>query len=232
MIARDNGTRELLNRCARDLLIRDGKLDRIALTAGGRDFRLGDRVIARRNDRRHDIDNGTLGRITDVNRHTGAITIISDAGHPRTLAAGYVTEHLEHAYTLTAHGAQGATFEWTGVIGRASEFTREWAYTALTRARDRTRVYLITEATADQLEREQYAPPEPERTPTDVMQLIGRSMLRREAEALALERVAGAATVDAPTKQGAPAIQTHAGPTEPNWRSVHEQRGTERGLER
>jgi len=35
---------------------------------------------------------------------------------------------------LTGHGAHGATVEWARVIGRPSEFTREWAYTSLSRA--------------------------------------------------------------------------------------------------
>jgi hypothetical protein len=227
IIARDNATRELLNRCARDLLVRDGKLDHVALTAGDRDFRLGDRVIPRRNDRRQNIDNGTLGRITDVDRRTGAITILTDTGRSRTLGADYVTEHLEHAYALTAHGAQGSTFEWAGVIGRASEFTREWAYTALTRSRDRTRVYLIAEATAGQLEREQYAPPEPERTSTEALELVGRSMQRREAEALALEQEPSPSTHAAAAERREPAA-----PSEPNWCSRREHRGNDRAIER
>lgn len=140
-----------MNKCARQLLIRDGTLGHYVFRADDRDFRIGARVIARRNDRHHDIDNGTLGRITDADARTGAITITTDTGKRRTLNADYVTEHLEHAYALTAHGAQGATFDWAAVIGRASGFTREWAYTAMTRARNQTRVYLIAEATASQI---------------------------------------------------------------------------------
>ena len=232
MIARDNATRALLNRFARDLLIRDGTLSHEVLgdRDRDRDFRIGDGVIARRNNRHHDIDNGTLGRITGADARTGAITIATDAGHRRTLDADYVTGHLEHAYALTAHAAQGATFSWAGVIGRASEFTREWAYTALTRARDQTRVYLIGEVTTGQLEREHYAPPEPERTPTEALQLMGRSMLRREAEALALEQASSTSTRAAPAERGESLSQP--APIEPNWRSVRGRRGIDRGMER
>jgi conjugative relaxase-like TrwC/TraI family protein len=232
MIARDNGTRELLNRCARDLLIRDGTLAHNAFSAGEREFRIGDRVIGRRNDRRHEIDNGTLGRVTELHRHTGAITITTDIGHKRTVDADYVSRHLEHAYALTAHGAQGATVNWTAVIGRPSEFTREWAYTALTRARDHTRVYLIAEATAGQLEREQYAPPEPDRTATEALEIMNRSIIRREAEALATEQGPIAPGTSVPVEQARSTSASAPPPVEPNWRAVREQRGLDRGIER
>jgi ATP-dependent exoDNAse (exonuclease V) alpha subunit len=99
-------------------------------------------VIARRNDRQRDLDNGTLGRVAEIDRQTGALTVITDSGHERLLDATYAAEHLEHAYALTGHGAHGATVEWAGVVGRPSEFTYEWAYTSLPRARGTTRVYV------------------------------------------------------------------------------------------
>jgi hypothetical protein len=232
MIARDNATRTLLNRCARELLVCDGTIRSNGLIVGDVEFRIGDRVIGRRNDRQQDVDNGTLGRVTDVDRRTGAITIVTDAGHHRTLNTDYIRDHLEHAYALTAHGAQGATFEWAGVVGRASEFTREWAYTALTRARDRARVYLIAEATAGQLERQEYAPPEPERTPTEALQLMGRSMLRREAEALAVAQQSSISTRAAPASRPEPTVHASDVPVEPRWGAVRERRRAERGIER
>ena len=128
----------------------------------GQEFAAGDRVIARRNDRYRDVDNGTLGRVETIDEQTGAMTVVTDSDERRQLDANYVADHLEHAYALTGHGAHGATVEWAGVIGRPSEFTREWAYTSLSRARARTRVYVVAEATRAQREREQYAPPEPE----------------------------------------------------------------------
>jgi hypothetical protein len=65
---------------------------------------------------------------------------------------------------LTGHGAHGTTVEWAGVIGRPSEFTREWSYTSLSLARVGARACMcvIAEATARQRERDRYAPPEPE----------------------------------------------------------------------
>jgi hypothetical protein len=62
-----------------------------------------------------------------------------------TLDASHVADNLERAHALTGHGAHGATVEWARVIGRPSEFTREWAYTSLSRAR--ARVSVLADAT-------------------------------------------------------------------------------------
>jgi conjugative relaxase-like TrwC/TraI family protein len=189
MIARDNATREILNDRARQLLSRDRALADERVTIADREFRIGDRIIARRNDRHRDIDNGTLGNVAAIDRQTGELTIITDAGQRRQLDASYAAEHLEHAYALTGHGAQGATVEWSAVTGRPSEFTREWAYTALSRARGHTELHVIAEARPEQREREHYAPPEPQRTATEAMETLAASMRRREAERLAIDTI-------------------------------------------
>jgi conjugative relaxase-like TrwC/TraI family protein len=248
MIARDNVTREMLNDRARALLIREGALAADGVTVADQEFRVGDRVIARRNDRYREVDNGTLATVDEIDRRTGALTVITDTGPRRLLDATYVSDHLEHAYALTGHGAHGATVEWAGVIGRPSEFTREWSYTSLSRARWPTRVYVITEATAGQREREQYAPPEPERTAEEALEIMTRSMRRREAEPLATEhmaepampnaaasrqsqtslaefadagadRAASTAPIDL-TAEPAPTV-----PPEPNWHALRQARG-------
>ena len=81
------------------------------------------------------MDNGTLGTITDIDTRSQHMLVRTDSGQLRALDYDYVISHLQHAYALTAHGAQGATVDWAGVIGRPEEFTRQWAYTALSRAR-------------------------------------------------------------------------------------------------
>jgi conjugative relaxase-like TrwC/TraI family protein len=189
MIARDNATREILNDHARRLLSRDRTLADERVTIADREFRVGDRVIARRNDRYRDIDNGTLGSVAAIDRDTGELMIITDAGQRRQLDAGYVSDHLEHAYALTGHGAQGTTVEWAAVIGRPSEFTCEWAYTALSRARGQTQLHVIAEVRLEQRERERYAPPEAQRTATETVETLTASMRRHEAEQLAMNTV-------------------------------------------
>jgi conjugative relaxase-like TrwC/TraI family protein len=252
MIARDNSTRTMLNNRARELLVRERAIAAEGVTIADQEFRVGDRVIARRNDRHRDIDNGTLGRVADIDHRTGAMTVVTDSGERRVLDATYATEHLEHAYALTGHGAHGATVEWAGVIGRPSEFTREWAYTSLSRARSRTRVYVIAEATAGQREREQYALPEPERTAEEALEIMGFAMRRREAESLAIGQLARAelepgrpprlpatpldhfaeAGADDASSRATPATRPY--PEEPDWsaRRREQDRSTDRGRER
>jgi ATP-dependent exoDNAse (exonuclease V) alpha subunit len=187
MIARDNATREMLNDRAQALLRRDGVLVGDGIEVADHEFRVGDRVIARRNDRYRDVDNGTLATVTDIDVRTGELKVLTDAGDERLLDAAYASEHVEHAYTLTGHGALGATVQSAGVIGRPFEFSGEWAYTSLSRARGHTRVYVIREATGAQRDREEYAAPEPERTTAESLGVLDRAMRRREAERLAIE---------------------------------------------
>jgi len=249
MIARDNATREILNDRARQVLIAESALGPDGVTIAAQEFRVGDRVIARRNDRHRDIDNGTLGRIAAIDRRTGEVTVITDGGKRRQLDASYVAEHLEHAYALTGHGAHGATVEWAGVIGRPSEFTREWAYTSLSRARGRAHVYVVAEATEGQRKRERYAPPEPDRTAAEALDIMTRTMRRREAEPLAIDAREGPElpaagprpTTRIPLGEQAEAGAEHAsaswevrrppeirGPGPGRWRASERERGIER----
>jgi hypothetical protein len=50
-------------------------------------------------------------------------------------------------------------------------------------------VYVVSEATAGQRLREEYAPAAPERTSDEALDVLSRAMRRREAESLAIEVV-------------------------------------------
>jgi conjugative relaxase-like TrwC/TraI family protein len=186
MITRDNQTRSQLNRAARTRLKRENALAEAGVLIGGREFATGDRVIARRNDRQIDIDNGTTGTVAAVDPVNQSVTVKSDSGAVRELDHGYVASHLEHAYALTAHGSQGATVTWAGVIGRPSEFTREWAYTALSRARERTRLHVIAEP-PNQRPRSITPARANEVAGANAIRALSVAMTRSETEPLALE---------------------------------------------
>lgn len=188
MIARDNQTRERLNQAARAQLRHDGELPPVGVVIGDREFAPGDRVIARRNDRHLDVDNGTLGRVIDANTRAASVLIDTDGGERRKLDLAYVAAHVEHAYALTGHGAQSGTVTWAGVIGRPEEFTREWAYTALSRARDQTVLHVIAERSERDHEREDYGPTVADRDHAETLQALHRAMTRNETERLATEQ--------------------------------------------
>jgi conjugative relaxase-like TrwC/TraI family protein len=222
VIARDNATRDAINDEARQLRAAAGGLGPDALTVGDREFRTGDRVIARRNDQVRDVDNGTLGTVVALDLDRVSVTVETDGGELRPLDVAYVADHLEHAYALTGHGAQGATVDWAAVVGHPSELTRDWAYTALSRARHNTRIHLISESPRADQERARYvplpAPPGPEQS----LKSLAASMRRRGAEPLALMQAAAAA---APLRDGHAADSPPMPPViEPDWRALARRR--------
>ncbi len=113
LIARDNETRRALNRLAREHRRAAGELGE-EHTYGPVTVAVGDRVICRSNERDLDVDNGTRGTVRHVDQ--AGVVIETDAHLVRDLPAGYVADHLEHAYGLTGHGMQGATVEHATVV--------------------------------------------------------------------------------------------------------------------
>lgn len=189
MIARENLTRERLNHAARTLLKQQGILEQHGLWIGGREYSPGDRVIARHNDYAEDVDNGTLGTVVAVDPGSLAVTVQTDAGQLRALDHSYASRYLEHAYAITGHAAQGATVTWAAVVGRPEDFTREWAYTVLSRARIQTTLHVIGEPAGQELEREEYAPGHPPASPGQTLESLERAMRKRETEALAVQQL-------------------------------------------
>jgi hypothetical protein len=190
LIVRDNQRRERLNALIRAELKRDGRLGE-SIHVGGYEFAVGDRVVARRNDREREVDNGMRATVIAVDPTEKDLVVRTDAGAQRRLDAPYVAEHLQHAYVLTAHTVQGATVEWAGVVGRPEDFTRNWSYTALSRAREPTELFVIDAPTERELDRAEIAPGHArglrdERTPIDRLETAMRC---RDDEDLALDRL-------------------------------------------
>jgi conjugative relaxase-like TrwC/TraI family protein len=195
LVTKDNARRAALNSMIREQLTEQGVLT--GHTTMGRfddqdlEWAVGDRVIARRNHKGYDLDNGTLGTIIEVDE--SGMTLADDNGNTRRFDAAdpehvaYVSEHLEHAYALTAHGTQGATLQWAGVVGLPGEFSREWAYTSLSRAKQLTRVYVVSGHTQAEEERKEYATVmEPEVDREKVIARMAARMDKRDIEEAAL----------------------------------------------
>ena len=186
LIARKNDTRRELNELARDQRRAAGALGE-ERTYGAVTVAIGDRVICRNNERDLDIDNGMRGTVRHI--HQGGIVIETDARLVRDLPAGYVAEHVEHAYALTGHGMQGGTVERATVVASPHDLTRGWSYTALSRARGQTR--LLIDTSQDVTERDELAPSTrgEQAQPTDVFARVGRRMLERDDEDLAIDQL-------------------------------------------
>ena len=147
MLAGRNETRLDLNMRARRALDAAGMLSGESLIADGKDFRVGDWVVARRNkafviDGVHrSIRNGSVGSVVAV--QGGSLTIEFDKEGRVALPQWYLDDHgLDHAYARTTYGVQGKTMENAQYLPTdASSF--EEGYVAITRAKSSTRVYLV-----------------------------------------------------------------------------------------
>jgi conjugative relaxase-like TrwC/TraI family protein len=194
LITKDNAMREALNAAAREQWRAGGNLsEEHVRTFGSIEVAAGDRIICRQNQRQHDVDNGTRGTVMAVT--DGQIVLQTDAGTVRGLPASYVAEHVEHAYAMTGHGMQGGTVEWAGVVATQGHLTRGWSYTALTRARERTQLYLVAgdpAAIVESRKERAASGPELEREPVDrdtILATVATRMKERDDEDLAVDQL-------------------------------------------
>ncbi|HME01835.1 MAG TPA: hypothetical protein VKG38_02245, partial [Solirubrobacteraceae bacterium] len=130
------------------------------------------------------------------------VVIDTDSGLVRELPAAYVSEHLEHAYSLTGHGMQGGTVEMAVVVACPRDLTAGWSYTALSRARGQTRLLAYDHDLAEG--RGEFAPAEQLRAAvtSDLLARVQRHMLERDDEDLAIEQLPGAGRADDPALAG------------------------------
>jgi hypothetical protein len=169
-----------LNDAAHLLMLRAGRLGPEAVELGGREFRVGDRVLCRRNYSSLGVRNGTRATVTAFDRD--ALTLRADNGATRHLPLMYARDHLEHGYALTGHSAQGATVERAYVLLPDQGAIQEWGYVACTRARSETHLYLSEH---DALERET---PLRHLNRTTAPERTARALERSSAEQLALDQ--------------------------------------------
>jgi ATP-dependent exoDNAse (exonuclease V) alpha subunit len=141
----------------------------------------------RRNDRGLDVRNGDRATVTAVDPAAGTLTVRTAAGE-RTLPRAFLERcthsgdaALQHGYALTAYVAQGLTCERTLVLVR-DHADREWAYTALSRGRERNQLYTIAGTDRDRLE---YAPASPGRDPDE---RLTAALNRSRQQQLALDQ--------------------------------------------
>ncbi len=134
-----------LNRLARREMLNSRRLGPEALIAGDREFRTGDRVVCLRNQRADDLLNGLRGVVTAVDPEGRSLTVRLTDGSDRTVRTSYLDAgHLDHGYAMTIHKAQGLTADEALVLA-TDDLYREAGYTALSRARLETRVFVVAD---------------------------------------------------------------------------------------
>ncbi len=140
MAAVRNADRAQLNHLARAVMRQAGRLGDDELTAAGRTFAAGDRVMLLRNSAAKRLDNGDTGTVACVD--DGRLVVDLDRGQTVTLDRAYlVAGHVEHAYATTVYKAQGSTVTTGHVLGTG--LGREDGYVALSRGRAANRLYLV-----------------------------------------------------------------------------------------
>jgi conjugative relaxase-like TrwC/TraI family protein len=150
MVAKRNADVRDLNHRARDTLLDHDQLSDDAVILGGRELREGERVIAGTNDHRIGVRNGTTATLERIDHDSQTLHVRTDRDTrlqiPFDYAAGRTREgrpHLDYAYAVTVHRAQGDTWGAAHYLGGEDTFRQE-AYTALSRARHTHRFYAAT----------------------------------------------------------------------------------------
>lgn len=120
------------------------------------EFRIGDRVIYRRNDRVVGLVNGSMGILIPANGDQVVVDLKTNEMASADIVIEFENEgrtplllsqvrssregewYLQHAYAITCHQAQGSEFDCVIVALEKSQLLdRSWLYTATTRAKQR-----------------------------------------------------------------------------------------------
>lgn len=202
MIDRRNRTRRILNAVAHRVLQAEGEVGATGLrTSDGREFCVGDEVVARRPARdlhpdgepRAYVRNGSRGRVVAVEgggkkrrlrvefESLGNIDVPHQFVEPHADRRGRVSPGLDYGYALTSYAVQGATLPASSSAVTAGARRRE-LYVNLTRGRHDN--HLFVAAPSDTLAGEGHLPRPPE---DDVIAEVLAAVGRPDEDRSALE---------------------------------------------
>ncbi|MDP9419682.1 MAG: AAA family ATPase, partial [Actinomycetota bacterium] len=131
-----------LNARARQRRMAASQLGGPELVVDERAFAGGEQVVCLRNDRRLGVVNGTLATVVEVRSDDRSLVVETNDAARRELPAWYLEGgHLDHAYALTIHKAQGMTVDRSFVLG-SDRLYREAGYVGLSRGRHSNHLYV------------------------------------------------------------------------------------------
>jgi hypothetical protein len=126
--------------------------------------------------------NGTRMRVIGIHDELRRIAATAERGAAHAIPFAYAEAgHLSHAYAMTIHKAQGATVEQAFVLAQPG-LSAQQAYTALSRATDRTDIYIDE---SPRLDPEAHAPA---RTNRSAVERIATTLRRSVREELAIDQ--------------------------------------------
>ncbi len=149
MLARSHSDVDDLNSRARHHAITTSEVHGPPLlTAGDREWRIGDQLRVTRNDRRIPVGTDHLrnGDSFTVTGHTSTGLTVQrlDSTDTAVLPDRYVAEHARYGWASTIASAQGATVDHALLLARPG-LDRSNLYVGLTRGRDTNHIYLAPE---------------------------------------------------------------------------------------
>jgi conjugative relaxase-like TrwC/TraI family protein len=141
ILARRRDEVATLNELAHARSAAEGRVHGPALIVGDKEYQVGDRVICLANERSGAVSNGTRGVVTGVDVERRTLTLERPDKRQLTLDTTRY-DAIDRGYALTVHKAQGMTADIALVVGSEGA-TREWAYTAMSRATLATHYYEV-----------------------------------------------------------------------------------------
>ncbi len=110
------------------------------LKRGERTYRVGDRVIEKKNDLKRGICNGDTGNVIEIRKATDddSTVLVAQFGTRRVAYEAKKLSSLKLAYAISVHGAQGGEASAVIVVALKAHFVmlaRNLIYTAVTRGK-------------------------------------------------------------------------------------------------
>jgi conjugative relaxase-like TrwC/TraI family protein len=136
-----------LNARAREVIEEAGMLQGPEIRApGGRRYRAGDRVVLLAPVNEAGLVTSERARVVAVDERQVSLTLLTEDGRRVRLSGEDVSaERLDHAYAMTVHRTQGATTEVSHLFSDGGG--RELAYVAMSRAKEASFVYCVSDDT-------------------------------------------------------------------------------------
>jgi AAA domain len=160
LVAATRDTVDRLGQSAQAHLLGAGRLGPALALMAETTVYAGDRVLLTRNHPGLGVRNGDRGCALSASGD-GVAVALDDRTEPVVLPGWYVSQDLRLGYSLTAHRAQGATVDWALTL-LDDAWYRELGYSALSRARHGTELYLAGQDTGNP---DDHQPPEPSPNP-------------------------------------------------------------------
>jgi len=186
MLAHRRGDVAALSQLARERLREAGRVHGPELELHGGRFAAGDSIVIKRNEPGLGISNGDRGQILAVDPAGRRMLASIDERHVQlgTEFLDDVTRHGEptmlHGYAVTVHVAQGLTVDHAYLLADHG-LTRELGYTALSRARHSSHLYLTRHPD------DPHAEIGPTDAPPDPIERLTRALQRSDAAELAID---------------------------------------------